>query len=209
MATNFYQQGFIFVNEHGEYATPGLSSGHGPTREIVNWVKDINQAYVFPHEAMVRRRFKQLEKCRALKAVATREVLIRDWNSEQTAAYPWQEPPKIPRKAPWEDQEILKGMSESDKQRYLNGEFRFEDKQEPETSCNPGKPAPYNVPQRTVHISANCMRDARKALGVFPYDEPGNYLVGDGYFSRSCIGKYGQKMWDAACEQVRNEKKRR
>lgn len=65
------------------------------------------------------------------------------------------------------------------------------------------------MPQRPVHVSANCMRDARKAAGVFPYDEPGNYLVGDGYFSRSCIGKYGEKMWNAACEQVQNEKKRR
>lgn len=65
------------------------------------------------------------------------------------------------------------------------------------------------IPQRPVHVSANCMKDARKALGVFPYDEPGNYLVGDGYFILSCIGKYSQKMWDAACEQVQNEKKRR
>lgn len=60
--------------------------------------------------------------------------------------------------------------------------------------------------QRPVHVSANCMKDARKALGVFPYDEPGNYLVGDGYFSRDCIGKYGEKMWNVACEIVRKER---
>lgn len=74
-------QGFIFINELGQYAVPGLSWGHGPTREIINWVTDINDAHVFAHEGMMRRRFKQLEKCQALKAVATREVLIREWES--------------------------------------------------------------------------------------------------------------------------------
>lgn len=200
MATNFYQQGFIFVNEHGEYATPGLSSGHGPTREIINWVKDINQAHVFPHEAIMRRRFKQLEKCRALKAVATREVLIRDWNTEQTAAYPWQEAPKVERKAPWEDPEFKICEEKPKAPKRTNAVHEIP------TSKPASQP---RAPVRPVHVSANCMRDARKALGVFPYDEPGNYLVGDGYFSRSCIGKYGQKMWDAACEQVQNEKRRR
>ena len=28
--------GFIFVNEMGQYAVPGLSTGHGPTREVIN-----------------------------------------------------------------------------------------------------------------------------------------------------------------------------
>jgi hypothetical protein len=119
------------------------------------------------------------------------------------------EPPKTERVYPWEiekkDYQVFKGMSEQDKQRYLNGEFTDLRQQKEEVARNVEK----RMPQRPVHVSANCMRDARKALGVFPYDEPGNYLVGDGYFSRDCIGKYGEKMWNAACEQVQNEKKRR
>ena len=74
-------QGFIFINELGQYAVTGLSHTHGGTRETINWVNDINHAHVFPHEALMRRRFKELEKCQALKAVSTREVLIRNWEA--------------------------------------------------------------------------------------------------------------------------------
>lgn len=74
------RKGFIFINENGEYAVPGLSSGFSQTHEIINWVKDINYAHVFPHENIVRRRFKQLEKCQALKAVETRKVTIKLWD---------------------------------------------------------------------------------------------------------------------------------
>ena len=56
--------------------------------------------------------------------------------------------------------------------------------------------------------SAKCLKDARKALGAAPYNEPGNFLVGDGYFSRDCINKYGQRQWDEACRLVTNEMKR-
>jgi hypothetical protein len=55
--------------------------------------------------------------------------------------------------------------------------------------------------------SSNCLRDARKACGVAPYNDSGNYLVGDGYFSNDCRKTYGDKMWDLACEMVRGEKK--
>lgn len=75
------QQGFVFINELGQYAVPSLSNGFGPAREIINWVSDINEAHVFPHEAMMRRRFKELEKCQSLKAIAKREVLIRNWEA--------------------------------------------------------------------------------------------------------------------------------
>lgn len=74
-------QGFIFINELGQYAVPTISISHGPTREIIQWVSDINEAHVFPHEAMMRRRFKELEKCQSLKAVATRNVVIRNWEA--------------------------------------------------------------------------------------------------------------------------------
>lgn len=74
-------QGFIFINELGQYAVPTISISHGPTREIIQWVSDINEAHVFPHEAMMRRRFKELEKCQSLKAIAKREVLIREWEA--------------------------------------------------------------------------------------------------------------------------------
>lgn len=54
--------------------------------------------------------------------------------------------------------------------------------------------------------SSKCLDDARKALGKYPYNEGTNYLVGDGYFSRSCRDKYGDLMWDEACEIVRKER---
>lgn len=54
--------------------------------------------------------------------------------------------------------------------------------------------------------SSKCLDDARKALGKYPYNEGTNYLVGDGYFSRSCRDKYGDRMWNEACEIVRKER---
>lgn len=54
--------------------------------------------------------------------------------------------------------------------------------------------------------SSKCLDDARKALGKYPYNEGTNYLLGDGYFSRSCRDKYGDRMWDEACEIVRKER---
>lgn len=74
-------QGFIFINELGQYAVLDFSRSHGTTREVINWVENINDAHVFPHEAMTRRFFKELEKCQSLKAVAVRQVVIRNWEA--------------------------------------------------------------------------------------------------------------------------------
>lgn len=71
---------------------------------------------------------------------------------------------------------------------------------------------PKRVPNAQDHSkrspSSKCLDDARKALGKYPYNEGTNYLVGDGYFSRSCCDKYGDRMWEDALEQVRQEMKR-
>lgn len=74
----------------------------------------------------------------------------------------------------------------------------------------PAKIARKNPPikQKPVTPSAKCLKDARKALGAYPYNEGCNFLVGDGYFSRSCVDKYGSRQWEAALEQVRQEMKR-
>lgn len=74
-------------------------------------------------------------------------------------------------------------------------------------------PAPYSprspkAQGPSVGPSAKCLKDARKALGAAPYNEPGNFLVGDGYFSQDCINKYGQRQWDEACRLVLKEMKR-
>lgn len=74
-------QGFVFINERGQYAVPIISMDHGPKREVIIWVTDINEAHVFPHEEMMKRRFPQLRNCQSVKAVATCEVLIRNWES--------------------------------------------------------------------------------------------------------------------------------
>lgn len=79
----------------------------------------------------------------------------------------------------------------------------------------PFVPSPKEVsPKRAANAQGNskhqpsskCLDDARKALGKYPYNEGTNYLVGDGYFSRSCRDKYGDRMWDEACEIVRKER---
>lgn len=73
-------KGFIFINNEGWYAITGLSSGFGPTQQVIHWTKDIHRAEVFPHEGMARRKFKVLEKCQSLMAVARREVSIEVWS---------------------------------------------------------------------------------------------------------------------------------
>ena len=75
------RKGFIFINENGEYAVCVISSsGFAPTREVITWVKDINRASVFPHEAMTKRKFKALENCQSLKAIEKRLVTIKLWD---------------------------------------------------------------------------------------------------------------------------------
>lgn len=73
---------------------------------------------------------------------------------------------------------------------------------------NERKNPPIRPPVKSITPSAKCLKDARKALGAFPYDQGCNFLVGDGYFSRSCVDKYGSRQWEAALEQVRQEMKR-
>ena len=79
--SNNIAKGFIFINNKGCYAITGLSSGFGPTQQVIHWVKDIHNAELFPHEAMARRKFKALEKCQSLMAVAVRQVIIRNWEA--------------------------------------------------------------------------------------------------------------------------------
>lgn len=75
------RKGFIFINENGEFAVcVTRSSGCAPTREIITWVKNINMASVFTHEAMAKRKFKDLENCQSLKAVENRLVTIKLWD---------------------------------------------------------------------------------------------------------------------------------
>lgn len=75
------RKGFIFINEKGEYAVCVTnSSGFATTREVITWVKDINRASVFPHEAMTKRKFKALENCQSLKAIEKRLVNIKLWD---------------------------------------------------------------------------------------------------------------------------------
>lgn len=78
--SNSIAKGFIFINNEGQYAIIGLSGGFGPTQEVIHWTPNIHMAKVFPHEAMARRKFKALEKCQSLMAVARREVSIEVWS---------------------------------------------------------------------------------------------------------------------------------
>lgn len=74
------KQGFIFISEDGLYAQHSISSaGFGPTREVIYWVSDINNATVFPHESMVKHKFPGLAKTQSLKAVETKVVKLTNW----------------------------------------------------------------------------------------------------------------------------------
>lgn len=88
---------------------------------------------------------------------------------------------------------------------FTNLKQRGEQKQRKGEYINPKQPKSKAPQGAKPAPSSKCLKDARMAMGAAPYNEPGNYLVGDGYFSQSCVGKYGQRMWDTACEMVRKE----
>lgn len=72
----------------------------------------------------------------------------------------------------------------------------------------------HKVPQKPANgmhypvsrPSHACLEAARKLMGKGQYNEPGNYLVGDGYFGNDCRKKFGEKNFEAACDIVRNER---
>lgn len=101
MSTVTKEIGFIFINEKGLYAYVCQSGGF-TTKELVDWTNDLNCAEIFPHENIARRKHKQLEKCQALKASATRNVAIGEW--EATPEPPPERPvmPGMPIAQPWE-----------------------------------------------------------------------------------------------------------
>lgn len=77
------KQGFIFVNEVGQYAVTTLSSGFGPTREVIGWVSHIDDAKLFPHENIARRLHDCLKNCQCLKVVEERRIYIRNWGTTE------------------------------------------------------------------------------------------------------------------------------
>lgn len=58
---------------------------------------------------------------------------------------------------------------------------------------------------REKPIPAELLNDCRKALALPPYNRPGNYLYGDGYFLRSLDEQYGSEMVSRAMERVKSE----
>ena len=88
MSTVNNSNGFVFVNKEGQYAYTSQSTGFTATKDVIYWSRDLSQAQIFPHEAMARRKFKELEKCQALMAVATRVVSISDWSEKAAPVMP-------------------------------------------------------------------------------------------------------------------------
>lgn len=88
MSTVNNSNGFVFVNKEGQYAYTSQSTGFAATKDVIYWSRDLSQAQIFPHEAMARRKFKELEKCQALMAVATRVVSISDWSEKAAPVMP-------------------------------------------------------------------------------------------------------------------------
>jgi hypothetical protein len=49
---------------------------------------------------------------------------------------------------------------------------------------------------------------ARMFVGVYPHDEPSNYLIADNYFDLSCRKGFGEAAWSAAVKKAKEEKER-
>lgn len=75
--------GFVFISEDGLYAQHGYTHNHASTRETIYWVSDINNATVFPHESMVKRKFPELAKTQSLKAVETKVIKLSNWGDSK------------------------------------------------------------------------------------------------------------------------------
>ena len=56
------------------------------------------------------------------------------------------------------------------------------------------------------NVPLKALDDARKIQGKGKYNSFTNYCYGDGYFARSCIDKYGEKVWEMANKIVSEEK---
>lgn len=111
-----------------------------------------------------------------------------------------------PKTYPWEGKPGDREISPAEFERLHQQKFETAKNIEEHHNIIARKNPP--IKQKPVTPSAKCLKDARKALGAYPYNEGCNFLVGDGYFSRSCVDKYGSRQWEAALEQVRNEMKR-
>lgn len=148
-------------------------------REMAQGGKNIDNAYIWFNYKCREYALTEREQFRVVLMAGTMKLNL----TEEPKTYLWEEKPQGKAKAP------------------------------SRTFVKPAPVAPQRAtapaePEKRVNVSSKCMRDARKALGAFPYNEPGNILVGDGYFSRDCINKYGQKQWDEACRLVEADMKR-
>lgn len=89
-------QGYVFVSSEGSFAAVRTSCGHGPTRQVISWVKEIQDAEVFPYENIARRKFKELEKAQSLQAVETRVIQFQMWGKPNPVPAAPVAPPPAP-----------------------------------------------------------------------------------------------------------------
>lgn len=75
--------GFIFINNDGEYAVEASALTHGGTSRYVRWSKDINAATVFssrsPWAGMMNKHLLELKTAQPLQATVTRTVKLEIW----------------------------------------------------------------------------------------------------------------------------------
>lgn len=79
--------GFIFVNNNGEYAIERANTGFGSASQVLDWTKDIHSAQVFSSErpwgGCMNRHLEELKKAQALQASVSRVVSINRWKGEE------------------------------------------------------------------------------------------------------------------------------
>lgn len=94
--------GFVFINSAGQYAFEHNASGFAANTMVVTWLNDINEATVFPHENIARRKHKSLTKCHAIPAKGTRMVVFRDFEKPPVAPVGPPACPPLPGEVPFD-----------------------------------------------------------------------------------------------------------
>jgi len=81
------KDGYVFVNEEGNYALEIQNTGFGSARTCIAWTSNINDATVFHSTTpwtgcMSRHLAAPLKRAQALKASAARVVKLNAWGDE-------------------------------------------------------------------------------------------------------------------------------
>ncbi len=214
---------FVLMNQQGEYACEQGHYGHGGDTPSLGFTKDLDQATVFNRNkigAMVRATRsmsgansmeQELASYIRVPAYEVRSVKLGE-QKVQSVIKDELVYDKLVTQEPVRDKEIKFETMDGapwHKHPYQNKvtvHIRKDKSGTAKIVAVEEKKRYYKVkePLKAVYctLSKKMLDDARKGQGKKPYNEPGNFLVGDGYFAQDRINTYGKDRWEAACEIV-------